>query len=235
MPQSLPPFSFSKTSIPKERRGVVDTKSWVVESASPPDATTCSSRRMRTSSSRPACFRSRWRATLYEGGVRVAACAAWPGRIPAGSAVTAPIHVSDLYPTLLKLAGASLDQPLPLDGRDAWPAIAEGKPSPHEEILINAAPLGGAIRVGDWKLVVGEFRDPGNPDRTRARRSRWDRPQLYDLSNDPFEQRDLAADRPKKVAELLKRYRAFDDAAVPPKAAPRAEGFRAPRVWGQAD
>ena len=41
----------------------------------------------------------------------------------------------DWYPTLLKLAGATLEQKLPLDGRDAWPTIAAGKPTPHEDIL----------------------------------------------------------------------------------------------------
>ena len=48
------------------------------------------------------------KATLYEGGVRVAAFAAWPGHIPAGSVVNQPLHVVDWYPTLLGLAGASL-------------------------------------------------------------------------------------------------------------------------------
>jgi len=41
--------------------------------------------------------------TLYEGGVRVAACAAWDGHVKAGSTVTEPLHAVDWYPTLLKL------------------------------------------------------------------------------------------------------------------------------------
>ena len=88
------------------------------------------------------------KATLYEGGVRVAAFATWDGHVKAGSVVDAPLHMVDWYPTLLGLAGGSTDQPLPLDGRDAWPAIARGAPSPHGEILLNAAPRAGAIRVG---------------------------------------------------------------------------------------
>ncbi len=92
--------------------------------------------------------------TLYEGGVRVAACIAWEGKIKAGSVVNAPLHIVDLYPTLLRLAGAKLQQKLPLDGRDAWAAITEGKASPHTEILLNSTPNTGAIRVGDWKLVL---------------------------------------------------------------------------------
>src|SRR4051812_17732780 len=49
--------------------------------------------------------------TLYEGGVRVAACATWDGRLKAGSTVTEPLHIVDWYPTLLKLCGARAEQP----------------------------------------------------------------------------------------------------------------------------
>src|SRR5262249_46737815 len=98
------------------------------------------------------------KATLYEGGTRVAAFATWDGYIRAGSQVNAPLHMVDWYPTLLKLAGASLAQPLPLDGRDAWPTITEGRPSPHEEILLNTTPNQGAIRMGDWKLILNGHR-----------------------------------------------------------------------------
>ena len=55
--------------------------------------------------------------------LRVAACLAWPGRVPAGITVDQPLHIVDLFATLLKLAGASLDalrQKLPLDGLDIW-------------------------------------------------------------------------------------------------------------------
>ncbi|MHC5544441.1 arylsulfatase B, partial [Singulisphaera rosea] len=68
------------------------------------------------------------KATLYEGGVRVPAFATWEGHIKPGSVANAPLHVVDWYPTLLKLTGISLDQPLALDGRDAWGAIAQGGP-----------------------------------------------------------------------------------------------------------
>src|SRR5258706_5478016 len=96
--------------------------------------------------------------TLYEGGTRVAACAAWDGKIKPGSVVNEPLHMVDWYPTLLTLAGASLEQKQPLDGRDAWPTITNGKPSPHAEILLNSRPDTGAIRMGDWKLVLNGSR-----------------------------------------------------------------------------
>jgi arylsulfatase A-like enzyme len=95
--------------------------------------------------------------SLWEGGVHVAGCAKWPGKIPAGGEVDQPLHIVDVYPTLLKLAGADLSkQKLPLDGKDAWDTIAKGAPSPHDAILLNATPLNGAIRMGDWKLIVGK-------------------------------------------------------------------------------
>ena len=175
--------------------------------------------------------------TLFDGGTRVAAFATWPGRIKAGTVVNAPLHIVDLFPTFLRLAGVPTDQPLPLDGRDAWQTITEGKPSPHDAILLNATPARGAIRVGDWKLIVGtpagggedgeENNGPDAADKGRVL--------LFNLADDPYEKNDLAAKNPEKVAELRARYESLASQAVPPKAAPKPPGFRSPRVWGQAD
>jgi arylsulfatase A-like enzyme len=107
--------------------------------------------------------------TVYEGGVRVAAFAAWQGRIKPDTAVNEPLHVVDWYPTLLRLAGAATEQKLPLDGRDAWATIAEGKPSPHEDILLNAAPGGGALRAGPWKLVLNGGRGVGDGEAAKKK------------------------------------------------------------------
>lgn len=183
--------------------------------------------------------------TLYEGGVRVAALASWRGRIPAGSVVQAPLHIVDWYPTLLNLAGVPLTQPLPLDGRDAWGALTQGAASPHDAILLNTTPTSGAIRVGDWKLVLNGSRvdsDDGDGAAGSARKKvkgkdagAADRVELFDLARDPFEKNDLAAAQPAKVAELRARYDAFAREAVPPKSAPVAPGFKAPAVWGEGN
>jgi arylsulfatase A-like enzyme len=179
------------------------------------------------------------KATLYEGGVRVPAVAAWDGHIKPSSVVNAPLHAVDWYPTLLTLAGARVDQSLPLDGRDAWPAITQGAPSPHDAILLNATPRAGAIRVGDWKLIVRSggrrysndvIEDEGPPVTSGP-----ESVELFNLGDDPYEKHDLAAARPEKVAELQARYDALARQAVPPKSAPKAPGFRSPRVWGEID
>ena len=119
------------------------------------------------------------------------ASAAWEGRIQPGTIVNQPLHIVDWYATLLKLAGASLEQKLPLDGLDAWPTIAEGKPSPHEEILLNAAPASGAILVGDWKLVirgqVATAEDQEVPVKPRGKRSKGEAEpiELFNLRRTP--------------------------------------------------
>jgi arylsulfatase A-like enzyme len=155
--------------------------------------------------------------TLYEGGVRVAAFAHWPGKIKPGT-VNEPLHMVDWYPTLIRQAGGSLEQKLPLDGKDAWATITEGKPTPHEHILLNATPNGGAIRSGRWKLHV----KAGGVE-------------LYDLEADVGEKADVAAKQPEKVKELRTAYDALAKQAVPPKYHERPAGFVNPKVWGEKD
>ena len=144
--------------------------------------------------------------TLYEGGVRVAAFAAWEGRIKSGSIVNAPLHIVDWYPTLLRLAGVSAKQKLPLDGRDAWAVLTQGKASPHAEILLNSTPNTGAIRVGDWKLVLnGSVPAINDPTREEVKPEQQS-VELFNLANDPYEKQNLSEQQPEKVKELLTRY-----------------------------
>jgi arylsulfatase A-like enzyme len=152
-----------------------------------------------------------WRgakSSYFEGGVRVAALASWPGRVPEGRMVHAMLHVTDLYPTLLKLAGAKLAQPLPLDGRDAWAAIAQGGPSPRSEIVLDVAPMRGALRSGDWKLMVRGRLPAGRLEAVQA--------SLYDLAADPGEKVDLVEREKARSRDLLARLDAYAREAVPP-------------------
>lgn len=182
--------------------------------------------------------------TVYEGGTRVAACVAWDGHVPAGAVVTAPLHAVDLYPTIVTLAGGSLAQPLPLDGRDAWQAIAKGAPSPHDAILINSTPKCGAIRMGDWKLVLnGDVTEP--EDESAMNPSLPSKPadpgaadviELFNLAKDPGEKANVASRFPEKVKELRSRLDGFARQAVPPLlSGPKPPGFKAPDVWGDFD
>jgi len=179
--------------------------------------------------------------TLYEGGTRVAAFATWPGHLPAGQACHEPLHMVDWYPTLLNLTGASLDQPLEIDGLDVWATIQGKAVSPHADILINTTPIDGAIRAGQWKLILAGGQSPEEQEReaspeSKKKPSRTDADpmvELFDLSQDPGETHNLAATHPEKVQALKQRLSAYAKAAAAPKSAPKPQGFQSPAIWGE--
>jgi len=180
--------------------------------------------------------------TLYEGGTRVAASATWPGQIPAGVVVDHPIHIVDLYPTLVTLAGGATAQPLPLDGVDLWDTLSLGRASTRTEILLNATPVSGAIRAGRWKLVWNGESGAAIPDSTMeelVERGLYrcvpmgDAVELFDLHMDPHETTDVAELHPERVRELRARFAALIADSVPPLAAPAPANFEIPAVWGE--
>jgi arylsulfatase A-like enzyme len=128
---------------------------------------------------------------LYEGGTRVVSLANWPGKIKPGTVVDQMIHVVDFYPTLAKLAGASLAKSKPLDGLDMWPTISDGKPSPRDEIIYNVEMFRGAVRKSDWKLVW--------------RTTLPSKIELFNLAQDPYEKLNVADQNPERVRELQAR------------------------------
>jgi len=182
------------------------------------------------------------KSTLYEGGVRAVAFATWPDKIPAGITVSEPLHMVDWYPTLLKLAGGNLEQPLPLDGRDLWPVLTMRAPSPHDEILLNVTPNAGAIRIGNWKLVV---RGPLVPDRSpkengvdpakaanQRKSTRLER-ELFRLDEDPTESRNVVMMHPEVSKKLEARLREYAQAAAPVLFNEQPKDFQVPAVWGE--
>ena len=142
------------------------------------------------------------KATLYEGGVRVPGlrdlARADQGRHGRSGAAPHRRSVSD-PPDARRRGWTSRSK---LDGYDAWPTIAGGQRSPHGEILINAAPGGGAILVGEWKLVIGGFNNEANLDRGQSDLARR-KPELYDLTKDIAEKNNVAATHPDKVKETF--------------------------------
>jgi arylsulfatase A-like enzyme len=131
---------------------------------------------------------------LHEGGVRLPAIVHWPAKLKP-AVVNEPLHHVDIMPTLLNLAGAKGDPTKPFDGRDAMGTIRDGKPSPHEDILINVEAFRGAIRKGQWKLVKIALL-PGKTE-------------LFDIENDPAEKENVAGTHPDVVADLEARLLAY--------------------------
>jgi arylsulfatase A-like enzyme len=156
--------------------------------------------------------------TLYEGGVRAAAFANWPGRIPAGATLQEPMHIIDWYPTLVKLAGGALEQKLPLDGRDVWPMLTQGAKSPHESILLVQSPQRAAVRVGEWKLLMNasETIEEAVPEnQAKAGRAKVGASGLYHLASDLGEKNDLSAQEPERVKAMQATLRDHLRDAVP--------------------
>ena len=132
--------------------------------------------------------------SLREGGVRLPAIVNWPNKIKP-AVVNQPLGHIDIMPTLLALTGGQGDPTKPFDGKDVWATITQGKPSPHDEILINVEAFRGAIRRGNWKLIkVATL-----PSKT----------ELFDLERDPGERENVAVRNPEVVADLEFRLMAY--------------------------
>ena len=133
---------------------------------------------------------------LYEGALRQAAIARWPGVVPAGRVADGPWAFWDFLPTAAELAGAKLPAGYTTDGLSLVPFL-RGGPAPardyfYWELHETTKPL-QAVRFGDWKAIRN---GPGLPLA------------LYDLATDLAETKDLAAARPDVVARAESFMRA---------------------------
>ncbi len=124
--------------------------------------------------------------TLWEGGIRVAAVARRPGRIPAGSVVDEPLISLDILPTLLAAAGARIPSAPQLDGRDISSALEGGESLPPRPLFWRYRGF-SAARSGRYKML---------------RTAEDETFRLFDLEADAAETKDLAAERPQVLARL---------------------------------
>jgi len=142
---------------------------------------------------------SQYKGWLAEGGIRNALIVSGPAvKRPKGSVNHGLMHVADLMPTLLEIAGASY--PKTYQGRElpplfgtSWGRVLAGQAeSPRTEQDYLAWEVFGnrALLQGEWKLRW-EYKSFG--------KGQWE---LFNLAADPAERKDLAAERPEKVQAL---------------------------------
>ena len=144
-----------------------------------------------------------------EGGISTPFIVCWPAGIPAtrrNAVVNAPAHLIDLMATCVNVAGATYPKEFrgeriqPMEGVSLLPAFQGGE-------LRRTAPLGfehqgkSALRNGKWKIVTA-YR-AGEP-------TKWE---LHDMEADRTELKDLAAEQPQKLNELVAQWQQWADRA----------------------
>lgn len=148
--------------------------------------------------------------TLWEGGVRVPGLVEWPARIAKPFVSAMPCSTLDIYPTVLAAAGTQAEKPVqPLDGVNLLPLFDQkmeerGRPIAfwsHAERPTSHATL------LDWpyKLHTNPVEGKrGKKDKggKKAAGGEPAAPLLFDVSKDPKETSDLAAQQPERVAKM---------------------------------
>jgi arylsulfatase A-like enzyme len=157
--------------------------------------------------------------THYEGGMRVPFIAAWARSdpdnslqkalpIPAGAIQSQVANVTDLFPTLLQIAGIETPSTHAVDGNALQPLLAGKTDASRPEQFLMHYPHGPhrsnyftVWRDGDWKVIYHYL--PEVPTHGGFIQSGGARYQLFNLAEDPFEQNDLATRRPDDLRRLM--------------------------------
>ncbi|MDF1851629.1 MAG: sulfatase-like hydrolase/transferase [Verrucomicrobiales bacterium] len=134
--------------------------------------------------------------TFFEGGTRVPFLLRWPGKIPEGHVDSeSVISFIDWMPTIASIAGIE-ELPRKMDGEDVseiW--FGQGRERANPLFWqVSSQGASGVMRQGKWK-----FHEAGKRGEN----------QLYDLSTDPSEKKNLANDHPEVVAELKEKLDAW--------------------------
>lgn len=127
-----------------------------------------------------------FKASLYEGGIRVPFLVQWKGQLPEGKTYDYPVSSLDVLPTALALAGAKVPDKKEYDGVNLIPYLTGKNKQPPHEILFWRHHTDAAVRMGKWKLL----------------RQEEDPLELFDLSKDIGEKTNLAKENPEVVAKM---------------------------------
>jgi arylsulfatase len=126
-----------------------------------------------------------WRGTLFtgfEGALRVPFAVRWPGKIEAGQASDEIVHAMDLFPTLTKIAGATVPDDRVIDGRDMTDfLLGKTKKSGREGFVVYMGNDIFGIKWRNWKLHFKEQDSAFDELRT------YTMPRVYNLLSDPQE------------------------------------------------
>jgi arylsulfatase A-like enzyme len=149
--------------------------------------------------------------TTFEGGLRVPLMVKWAGKIKPRQTIEDPAIALDLLPTFVEAAGGTIKPEEQIDGTSLLPRAQDIS----DEMLSGRTLFWKfqkqwAVRRGDWKLVVANQPKPKKSASWLINGPMSDEPQLFNLKEDPAEQKDLAKDRPEIVKDLTDAYKTWE-------------------------
>ncbi len=147
-----------------------------------------------------------YKADIWDGGHRVPFLARWPDRVQAGSQCTQLICHTDLIATCADILGATVSDNTGEDSVSILPALLGREIAPLREAVVHHSISGKfAVRQANWKLELcpgsGGWGKPGDTD---AKKQGLPDVQLYDLSNDIGETKNVQTEHPDVVARMTK-------------------------------
>jgi len=144
--------------------------------------------------------------SAFEGSIRTPMMIRWPGKVPAGRVTNEIVSMVDFFPTLAAIAGAAVPDDRAIDGVDQRPFfVGEADTSKHEAVFIFSGRTLLAIKWRRFKLfMTGD--DPAPHD--RAWRRLW-RPLLYNVEQDPREERDIFIDNLWIIEPVMRQFYPF--------------------------
>jgi len=159
---------------------------------------------------------------VWDGGTRVPFVARWPGHIPAGATTDQLIGLTDMLATVAALCGSPLPNGAGPDSVNQLPALLQQKDDIAQRSALVTASYGGFLTIRDdnWKAVFGTKWTGGHPNAPYGGKPPKGTPpddpangQLFNIAEDPFEQKDLWESRPDVVKKLrlkLERIKQLD-------------------------
>lgn len=137
---------------------------------------------------------SRFKGTAYGGGIRSPAIISWPAKTPGGQVSGALSFIADWFPTFAELAETG---PTESEGKSLVPLLRGAV----DEVRSDTETVG--IEVWGKRGVVGRHYKIVSSPAVPHGQADWE---LYDLTADPSEQVNLAADEPEELAKLLRAW-----------------------------
>jgi arylsulfatase A-like enzyme len=139
--------------------------------------------------------------SAFDGGTRVPLIVRWPGRVKPGVS-DALVGQVDFLASFAALAGQALAREDAPDSLDVLGALLGNSPRGRDELVEQAGPL--SLISGRWKLISPHEGRKVHPE-TMIELGNDPQPQLYDLSVDLGEQRNVAGEHPEVVRDLTAR------------------------------